>query len=72
VAYLRTRVTKGAAEALNGINKTMKRKACGFRTVEHFSAMICLVVSHLKFNLPDPIPALTQRPIDADLQIVLA
>jgi len=34
VAYLRTRVTNGAAEALNGIIQTVKRKARGFSTVE--------------------------------------
>jgi transposase len=57
VAYLRTRVTNGAAEALNGIIQTVKRKACGFRTVEYFTAMIYLVASHLHFDLPDPLPA---------------
>ena len=56
VAYLKTRVTNGAAEALNGIIQTVKRKARGFRTVEYFTAMIYLVASHLKFDLPDPIP----------------
>ena len=30
VAYLRTRVTNGAAEAINGIIQTVKRKARGF------------------------------------------
>ena len=57
VAYLRTRVTNGAAEALNGIIQTVKRKARGFSTVEYFTAMIYLVASHLQFDLPDPIPA---------------
>ena len=57
VAYLRTRVTNGAAEALNGIIQTVKRKARGFKTVEYFTTMIYLVASHLKFDLPDPIPA---------------
>jgi transposase len=57
VAYLRTRVTNGAAEALNGIIQTVKRKSRGFRTVEYFTAVIYLVASHLDFNLPDPVPA---------------
>jgi len=57
VAYLRTRVTNGAAEAINGIIQTVKRKARGFRSVEYFSAIIYLVASHLKFDLPDPVPA---------------
>jgi transposase len=56
VAYLQTRVTDGAAEALNGIILTVKRKARGFRTVEYFTAIIYLVASNLKFDLPDPIP----------------
>jgi transposase len=56
-AYLRTRITNGATEALNGIIQTVKRKARGFRTVEYFTAIIHLVASHLKFNLPDPLPA---------------
>ena len=56
VAYLRTRVTNGAAEALNGIIQTVKRKARGFRTVEYFTAVIYLVASHLSFNLPNPLP----------------
>lgn len=57
VAYLRTRVTNGAAEALNGIIQTVKRKARGFRTVEYLTAMIYLVASHLSFDLPDPLPS---------------
>jgi transposase len=57
VAYLKTRVTNGAAEALNGIIQTVKRKARGFRTVEYFTAVIYLVASHLNFNLPNPLPA---------------
>ncbi len=57
VAYLKTRVTNGAAEALNGIIQTVKRKSRGFRTVEYFVAMIYLVASNLTFDLPDPIPS---------------
>lgn len=57
VAYLKTRVTNGAAEALNGIIQTVKRKSRGFKTVEYFRAMIYLVASHLEFDLPDPFPS---------------
>ena len=57
VAYLKTRVTNGAAEALNGIIQTAKRKARGFKTVEYFAAIIYLTSSHLQFDLPDPIPS---------------
>lgn len=57
VAYLRTRVTNGAAEALNGIIQTAKRKARGFKTVEYFTAIIYLIASNLHFDLPNPIPS---------------
>jgi transposase len=57
VAYLKTRVTNGAAEALNGIIQTVKRKARGFRSVKYFQTIIYLVASHLDFDLPDPIPS---------------
>lgn len=56
VAYLKTRVTNGAAEALNGIIQTVKRKSRGFRTVEYFTATIYLVGSRLQFDLPNPFP----------------
>jgi len=57
VAYLHTRVNNAVAEAINGIIQTVKRKSRGFRTVEYFVAMIYLVASRLKFDLPDPLPA---------------
>lgn len=56
VAYLKTGLTNGAAEALNGIVQTVKRKSRGFRTFDYFRTMIYLVASHLKFDLPDPVP----------------
>ena len=56
VAYLRTGVTNCAAEALNGIIQTVKRKSRGFRTFEYFRCMIYLVASHLQFDLPNPVP----------------
>ena len=57
VAYLKTRVNNGPAEALNGIIQTVKRKSRGFRTVRYFTAMIYLVASRLEFDLPDPLPS---------------
>ena len=57
VAYLKTRVTNGAAEALNGIIQTVKRKSRGFKTVRYFTAMIYLVASRLQFDLPNPFPS---------------
>lgn len=57
VEYLKTRITNGAAEALNGIIQTVKRKSRGFRTFEYFRAMIYLVASRLTFDhLPPPVP----------------
>lgn len=57
VEYLTTRVTNGAAEALNGIIQTVKRKSRGFRTFEYFRAMIYLVASRLTFeHLPNAVP----------------
>lgn len=56
VAYLKTRVTNGAAEATNGIIQNAKRKARGFKSVEYFTAIIYLIGSHLQFDLPNPLP----------------
>jgi hypothetical protein len=51
-----TRLTNGASEALNGIIQTAKRKSRGFKNFEYFRAVIYLVGSKLKFNLPSPVP----------------
>jgi transposase len=56
VAYLKDRITNGAAEALNGIIQTVKRKSRGFRTFRYFRIMIYLVASKLKFDLPEAVP----------------
>lgn len=56
VAYLETRLTNAAAEAINGIIQTAKRKARGFRSFEYFRTIIYLVGSKLKFDLPPPVP----------------
>ena len=56
VAYLKTRLTNAAAEAINGIIQTAKRKSRGFRNFVYFRAVIYLVGSKLKFDLPSPIP----------------
>jgi transposase len=55
-AYLWTKITNGAAEALNGIIQTVKRKARGFKTVKNFATMIYLVAGRLQFDLPTPVP----------------
>lgn len=56
VAYMKTRITNGAAEALNGIIQTIKRKSRGFKRFEYFRTMIYLVASRLVFKLPSPVP----------------
>ena len=68
LAYLKTRVTHGAAEAFNGIIQTVKRKVHGCRTAEYFTAVIYLVAPHFSLNLPSkPAPGepskVTLRPI---------
>jgi transposase len=55
-AYLWTKITNGAAEALNGIIQTVKRKARGFKTLKNFATIIYLVASRLHFDLPSPVP----------------
>lgn len=56
LAYLRTRLTNGPAEAINGIIQTAKRKSRGFRSFEYFRITIHLIASKLTFDLPSPIP----------------
>lgn len=45
LAYLRTRLTNGPAEAINGIIQTAKRKSRGFRCFGYFRIMIHLLTS---------------------------
>jgi transposase len=61
VAYLKTRLNNGPAEAINGIIQTAKRKARGFRTFVYFKTVIYLIGSKLKFDLPSPIPIHPQQ-----------
>ena len=56
VAHLKTRLTKAAAEAMNGIIQTAKRKSRGCRNFQYFRAVIYRVGSKLKFDLPSRIP----------------
>lgn len=55
--YMTNRVTKGTAEAIDGIIQSLKRKPCGFEAVERMVAMIYLVASRLAFVLLKPMPA---------------
>jgi hypothetical protein len=45
-----------AAEALNSLIQTAKRKSRGFRSSRHFRAIIFLLGGNLNLNLPDPVP----------------
>lgn len=57
LAFGKTRLSNAAAEAINGVIQTIKRKSRGFRRVAHFRAMIFLVAGNLQFDLPDVFPA---------------
>jgi transposase len=57
INYLKYRLTNAAAEAMNGLIQSAKRKAHGFRTFSCFRIAIYLLGSRLKFDLPQPIPA---------------
>ena len=57
INYLKHRLTNAAAEAMNGLIQSAKRKARGFRTFSCFRIAIYLLGSRLKFDLPHPMPA---------------
>lgn len=59
LAFARTRLSNAAAEALNGLIQTAKRKARGYGRVDHFRAIIFLLAGNLQFDLPDPFPSVT-------------
>lgn len=62
LAFARTRLSNAAAEALNGLIQTAKRKSRGFRSLRHFRAIIFLLGGNLHFDLPDPFPSPTLNP----------
>jgi hypothetical protein len=62
VACRKARLNNGAAEALDGIILSVKRKSRGFCTVRHFTTMIDLVASRLGFDLPDLLPSTHTQP----------
>ncbi len=57
LAFARTRLSNAAAEALNGLIQTAKRKSRGFRLLRHFRAIIFLLAGNLQFRLPNPFPS---------------
>lgn len=62
MAFAKTRLTNAAAEALNGLIQTVKRKSRGFKLISHFKAMIFLLAGNLTFDLPDVFPDLQANP----------
>lgn len=57
VAFLKTRLTNGAIEAVNGLLQLAKRLARGFRSLRFFKIMAYLKASSLHLNLPPLKPA---------------
>ncbi len=52
VAFLKTRITNGSIEAVNGLLQLAKCLARGFRSLRYFCIMAYLKASHLRLNLP--------------------
>jgi transposase len=52
VAFLKTRVTNGVIEAINGLLQLAKRAARGFRSFRYFQAIAYLRAAKLKLDLP--------------------
>jgi transposase len=56
VAFMKTRVTNGVIEAINGLLQLAKRAARGFRSFKYFRTMAYLKAGKLQLNLPDLLP----------------
>ena len=52
VAFMKTRVTNGLIEAINGLLQLAKRLARGFRSLRNFKTMAYLKAGRLKLDLP--------------------
>ena len=52
VAFLKTRVTNGAIEAINGLLQLAKRLARGYRSLRNFQTMAYLKASQLDLQIP--------------------
>ena len=50
--FLKTRLTNGAIEAVNGLLQLTKRLARGFRSLRYFRIMAYLKAAGLRLNLP--------------------
>ena len=56
LAFLRTRVTNGLIEAVNGLLQLAKRSARGFRSFKNFRLIALLKAGRLDLNLPRVLP----------------
>jgi transposase len=56
VAFMKTRVTNGVIEAINGLLQLAKRAARGFRSFKYFQTMAYLKAGKLKLDLPQLSP----------------
>ncbi|MGC1481648.1 MAG: ISL3 family transposase [Chthoniobacterales bacterium] len=56
IAFMETRLTNAAIEAVNGLLQISKRIARGFRVFHYFRLSAYLKASHLNINLPHPLP----------------
>jgi len=56
IAFLRTRVTNGLVEAINGLIQLAKRSARGLRSFKKFRLIALLKADRLQFNLPHALP----------------
>ncbi len=56
LAYLETRLTNAAIEAINGILQMAKRIARGFRNFHYFRITAYLKTSRLNLDVPHPLP----------------
>jgi transposase len=55
VAFLKTRLTNGAIEAVNGLLQLAKRLARGFRPLRYFRIMAYLKAAGLHLDLTSPV-----------------
>ena len=56
IAFMETRLTNAAIEAVNGLLQMAKRIARGFRVFHYFRLTAYLKTSRLKLHLPHPLP----------------
>ena len=52
VNFIKSRITNGILEGINGLVQAARNKARGYRSVKYFITMIYLIAGKLKFSLP--------------------